>query len=92
MKGDGIMIKDNSKKIIQYLLDQAISCGDLEALFLIQYDTLAKELRLENGKLCRVCCQYLDRLGYINIVDNDDGGGRLTRLTARGIDFLESNH
>jgi len=82
------MIKDNSKKVIQYLLDQAISCGDLEALFLIRYDTLAEELHLENEKLCRVCCQYLDRLGYI---DNDDGG-RLTRLTAKGIDFLESNH
>ena len=84
------MIKDNSKKIIQYLLDQAISCGDLEALFLVQYDTLAKELCLENEKLCRVCCQYLNRLGYINIIDND--GVRLARLTPKGIDFLESNH
>jgi len=85
------MIKDNSKKVIQYLLDQVISCGDLEAMFPIQYDALAKELGLENEKLCRICCQYLDRLGYVSIISDDDSG-RLARLTVAGIDFLESKH
>lgn len=83
------MIKDNSKKVIQYLLDQAISYGDLEAILSIQYDTLAKELRLDSEKLCRICCQYLDQLGYISIISNEDGV-RSVRLTAKGIDFLES--
>lgn len=37
----------------------------------------------------RVCCQYLDQLGYANFIENDNGN-RSVRLTAKGIDFLES--
>lgn len=83
------MIKYNSKKILNYMLERVISYGDLNANFFIKYDNLAKELELESENLCRVCCQYLDSLNYINVIRNDDGN-RLVELTAKGIDFLES--
>lgn len=83
------MIKYNSKKILNYMLERVISYGDLHANFFIKYDNLAEELELESENLCRVCCQYLDSLNYINVIRNDDGH-RLVELTAKGIDFLES--
>lgn len=83
------MIQDNAKKIVKYMLEQAISNGGLTEYFFIRYDTLAEKLNLESENLCRVCCQYLDELGYIRIIRNDDGN-RLIELRAKGIDFLES--
>lgn len=82
------MVQDNAKKIIAYMLEQAISSGDISRLF-IRYDTLTKKLNLVSENLCRVCCQYLDELGYIKIIRNDDGN-RFVELKAKGIDFLES--
>jgi hypothetical protein len=84
------LIKDNAKKIIKYMLDQVLSNGNLNADICIRYDTLAEELKLENENHCRVCFQYLSDLHYIHIIDNNNGS-RLIRLTAKGIDFLESN-
>lgn len=83
-------IQKESKKIITYLLDQAISTGDLTASFFVKYDELANELGLDSENLCRVCFQYLDQLHYIRIIRNDNGY-RLVTLNATGIDFLESN-
>jgi len=82
-------IREDAKKIIQYMLNIAISQGDLYEHFFIGYDVLAKELGLENEKYCRICCQYLDQLNYIKIIRND-GGLRLIELKAKGIEFLES--
>ncbi len=83
------MIQENAKKIIKYMLGQAISNGDLSSFF-IRYDTLTEKLELESENLCRICCQYLNQLGYIKVIRNDDGN-RLVELTAKGIDFLESD-
>lgn len=83
------MIKDDAKKIVKYMLDQSISRGDLCEVLFIHYADLAKELDLQSENYCRVCCQYLDELQYINILENDNGT-RSIRLTAKGIVFLES--
>lgn len=83
------MIKEDAKKIIEYMLAQAITLGDLNRPFIIRYDTLFKELNLKSENYCRICCQYLHQLQYIHIFDNDDGN-RSARLNAKGIDFLES--
>lgn len=82
------MIQENAKKILKYLVEQAVSQGDIFRL-LIRYDTLTKQLGLSSENLCRVCCQYLDQLGYIKFIRNDNGD-RLVELRAAGIDFLES--
>lgn len=83
------MIRDDAKKILKYLLEQSISLGGLSENLYIRYDNLAKELDLKNENYCRVCCQYLDELHYIHILDNDNGT-RSVHLKAQGIDFLES--
>ncbi|MBD5395641.1 MAG: hypothetical protein HDR71_15580 [Lachnospiraceae bacterium] len=83
------MIRDDAKRIIKYMLDQSISFGGLDENIYIRYDDLAKELNLKDENYCRVCCQYLDELHYINILDNDNGT-RIVRLKAQGIDFMES--
>ena len=83
------MIQDNAKKIIKFLLEQAIANGDIYAKFFIRYDALTEKLGLESENLCRVCCQYLDQLGYIKIIRNNDDN-RLVELKAAGINFLES--
>lgn len=71
------------------MLEQVISLGDLDANLGIRYDELAVILNLKDENYCRVCCQYLDDLHYIHILDNDNGT-RLVHLKAKGIDFLES--
>lgn len=83
------MIKDDAKKIIKYMLEQSISLGGLENNLRIRYDDLAKTLDLKSENYCRVCCQYLNELNYINIIDNDNDT-RLVLLKAKGIEFLES--
>ena len=83
------MIRDDAKKIVKYILEQSISLGNLDETICIRYDDLAKELNLKDEKYCRVCCQYLHGLHYINIFRNDNGT-RLVHLKAQGIDFLES--
>lgn len=83
------MINADSKKIVSYLLEQVLSVGDLNQEFTICYKTLANELNLQNEKYCRVCCQYLNRLNYIELF-RDGNKNYQARLTAKGIDFLET--
>ena len=83
------MINTDSKKIVSYLLEQVLSVGDLRQDFTICYKTLANELGLQNERYCRVCCQYLHRLNYIELF-KDQNKNYKVRLTAKGIDFLEN--
>ena len=83
------MIRDNAKKIVEYMLEKVLLLGDLNEDFIIRYDELTNKHNLESENHCRVCCQYLDQLGYANFIENDNGN-RSVRLTAKGIDFLES--
>lgn len=87
------MIKDDAKQIIEYLLKKAISYGTLKQGIPIQFDTLANELGLESKNYCRVCCDYLDQLNYVDFVDNGDIDNKdlfFAHLKANGIDFFES--
>lgn len=88
-------IREDSKKIIQFFLKQAIKCGDLRREFLFQYDDLSVKMNLQDGNYCRVCCQYLNELGYIHLYScasesNPDCKDMEIRIEARAIDFLES--
>lgn len=85
------MIRENSKQIIKYLLNQVIACGDLNESICIHYKSLSNSLNLESDKYCRVCMQYLESLGCVHVIDSDENGNRQVCLTARGIDYLESN-
>lgn len=87
-KRNKFLIRDDAKKIIKYLLNQSISFGNLNEILCIRYDDLAKELDLKNENYCRICCQYLNELHYIDVLDNDKDT-RSVRLKAKGIDFLE---
>lgn len=84
-----ILIQEDSKKILEYMLNKTISLGDLNEPLCIRYDTLADELHLKNENYCRVCCQYLNELHYIHILSNEDNK-RSICIKAKGIDFLES--
>lgn len=84
------MITTDSKKIIKYLLDQVLSRGNLYEDFHVNYDALSEQLDLKNENYCHVCFQYLAEHNYIFVIDGDYSGSSV-RLTAYGIDFLESN-
>ena len=85
------MIRTDAKKIINYMLDQAIAIGSLYDGFWISYNTLTKEFDFSNEAYCRVCFQYLEQLGYVYVIDNGDDGELFVTLKAKGIDFLESD-
>ena len=85
------MISTDAKKIIKYMLEQSIIIGSLYNGFWISYDALTKDFCFSSKAYCRVCFQYLEQLGYVHVIDNDDDSGDLfVTLTAKGIDFLES--
>lgn len=79
----------DSKKIIQHFLSKAIECGELEESFPLQYDELAQTLNFPGKNYCRVCCQYLKRMEYINIRRPKKDECLEISLNAIAIDFLE---
>lgn len=82
-------IRSGAKLIIKDMLDTVIERDDLSDSFFIRYNNLAEKLGLESAEYCHICCQYMDQMGYIKIIRNDNGA-RLVQLRASGIDFLES--
>lgn len=83
-------IRADSKKIIQYFLEKAIECGALNEFFPLQYAELAQVLNFKDEKYCRVCCQYLNRMNYININRSKYDEHLNISLNAPAIDFLET--
>lgn len=93
-------IRDDSKKIVCYFLEQAVEWGDLDTQSsgkLFSYNTLAETLSLKDGRYCRVCCQYLREHGYITTHAKEDEPKedelniqRSVHLFSSAIDFLES--
>lgn len=77
-----------SRSILRYLLEKAIYVGDLNVSISIQYEALAKELELESKNYCQVCCQYLNKKGYICCSHLTEDSCRIG-ITATGVDFLE---
>lgn len=82
-------IRENSKKIVRYLLEEAIKSGDLNHQSFEDDDTLAKELGLEDVKFFIVCVQYLKDKGFITSKKEDTK--RYLSVLASGIDFLEQD-
>lgn len=88
-------IREDSKKVIRYILGKAIDCGDLLKEFPIQYHELACELNFSNENYLRVCCQYLHKKGYISIRLSMDATRQIhetMNLQASAVDFLEGEN
>ena len=84
-------IRENSKKIVQYYLDQVIKQGNLHTRFLVQFDVLANALSLESAEYCRVCCQYLLQKGCLKVFE-ESADARSIELHSSAIDFLEQDN
>lgn len=93
-------IRNDSKKIVNYFLEKAVECGDLDMFssnFSFSYDSLATTLDLKDGKYCRICCQYLVSHGYITVNTKEEeytdvlSVQRRASLSGSAIDFLETD-
>ena len=82
-------IRESSKKIVRYLLDEAIKSGDINHQSFEDDAVLAKELGLEDVKFFIVCVQYLKDKGFITSKKEDTK--RYLAVLASGIDFLEQD-
>lgn len=82
-------IREDSKKIIQFLLRRAIEHGTMQDRLAITFEALANETHLENEKYCRICCEYLSDLGCIKMGGCDSTSGPSFVLNGQAIDFLE---
>lgn len=83
-------IRNDSKKIIRFLLDTAVKCGDLTKPSIVRYENLVESLALENEPYCKVCVQYLSGKGLIHVHRNPDETRTMT-LNVTAIDFLEAD-
>lgn len=82
-------IRESSKKIVRYLLEEAIKSGDLNHQSFVSDIDLSKELGFDNEKFLVVCVQYLKAKGFIT--SNKEKGKRYLTILASGIDFLEQS-
>lgn len=85
-------IHEGSKKIIQYFLTKAIDCGELFKEFSFEYGDLTSAMDFSSKNYCQVCCQYLNKKGYISIrpcVDEFMKVHETITLQAEAVDFLE---
>lgn len=82
-------IRESSKKIVQYLLSEAIKSGDLSHQAYVDDAKLTKELGFESEKLFIVCVQYLKDKSFIT--SKKENNRRTLILLASGIDFLEQD-
>lgn len=80
-------IREESKKIVQYLLDEAINHGNLHREIVLKNEDLAKNLGFESTEHLKVCIQYLSEKEIVAVskVNNE----RRMSLTANAIDFIE---
>lgn len=80
-------IRENSKKIVRYLLEEAIKSGNLKHETLIKDSDLAKKLEFDSEEFLVVCIQYLKEKGFIT---SDKGPEKRSLAALPGaVDFLE---
>ena len=82
-------VRENAKKIVRYLLEEAIKSGDLGHQSFVDDAELAKELGFESEELFVVCIQYLKGKSFIT--SNKAGSKRYLAVLPSGIDFLEQS-
>ena len=83
-------IREWSKKIARYLLEKAMKQGTFKKSHIINYGELAKDIGI-GLESCRLCCEYLESIGCIEINNNPDGNSTdfLFRALPAVVDFLE---
>lgn len=80
-------IKQDSKKIVQHILNHIVKYGLWEAAIPLHYNELVESLNMETENYCKICVSYLVEKGYIkNKIVN---GNSIFSITASGIDFLD---
>lgn len=83
-------IREDAKKIVRHCLEKVVASGDLDWGFDYTFNELAQTLSLKDVKYCRVCCQYLRKMGYINVDYGENDEGLKIWLSAAAVDFLET--
>lgn len=82
-------IRKSSKKIVRYLLEEAVKSGDLSHQAYVDDSKITKELGFESEKFFVVCVQYLKDKSFIT--SKKEGNRRTLMLLASGVDFLEQD-
>ena len=87
-------IRNDSVKVLQYALNQALELGDIYDNRNISPTALADELGMPNEGYCRICCQYLSGKGLLKYRRYEDPEDThiLLSITAAGIDALETGN
>lgn len=65
--------KEDCRKIIEHILKQVTKSGSFGSGLRTTYDSLAKELGLENGNYCKACAQYLVHKHCLTVEKTGDG-------------------
>jgi len=82
-------IREGAKTIVDAVLQNAISFGDLKHKMEIQDEEFAKKLKFREIEYFNICLQYLTEKGLITSVRTNEA--RHLTLTADAIDFLEED-
>ena len=83
-------IRDNSKKIIERILKQAVESGDIRVAINVSYDELAVDLDVKTANYCKVCLQYLEQKKLIQIEPGENSNLIFLTANVSAIDFFEA--
>ncbi len=84
-------IREKSLKIASYLFEKAVEYGTFKNSYPATYGELGDALGM-SPKECRLCCEYLESIGCVNVTTNPDGNGTdlLFKAMPAVVDFLEN--
>ena len=83
-------IREDSKKIVQTLLNTAVEQGDLRIDYQVNWNQMAHELGLASANYCKICFMYLSDKGCFTPHKVCTEGG-VIQIHAAAIDFLEES-
>lgn len=81
-------IMRTSRDILSLLIEQASGKGRLQTF--LRCDEIMEKLNMESKELVQFCIKYMKDAGYLKVVREDDDNTCLIDLTAKGIEFSET--
>lgn len=83
-----MMVATESKRILTHLIERAIAQGDLYNRYQSTFEDLARETSFDDVNYFRVCCQYLQELGCLDIM-TDANEQPIFVVNAKSITYLQ---